>query len=196
MASTIPSVLLQLEKPGVPILSIVKGDTAVFVFTYMQDAGPLIPSGSINGGSGVGNVTFTLPSAVVAGTLKLWLGGVLQTENVEYSLSGVTITFLNAPQLGTSLLASYSTPIDITGLTSTWDIRTSPTATPVLTGTGTVGGSNGVITVSVSASSTASLTPTGTGNNSNTFAGTLTLKVLDTNSNVKTLEKAQINLVL
>ena len=125
--SVIPALLLQLEKPGTPVLTIVKGDTAQFVFTYTTSAG---------------------------------------------------------------------VAIDLTGLTSSWDLRVSPAASPLLLGTGAVGGSNGVITVTLTATQTAGLSPVGTGNNSNTFVGIFTLKVADTSSNVKTLEKAQTNLVL
>ena len=194
--STIPAVLLQLEKPGTPILTLVKGDTAQLVFTYLTSTGNLTPSGTINGGGGSGNVTFTLPSTPANNSLQLYLRGALLTQGIEYTLTGTTITFATAPLTGSALWCTYMTPIDLTGLTSTWDLRTAPTASPLISGSGTVGGSNGVVSVTMTAAQTSGLVPTGTGSNSNTFVGTLTVKIADTNSNVKTLEKAQMNLVV
>jgi hypothetical protein len=62
------------------------------------------PSGSVNGS----NATFTLAFTPIAGTLQLFLNGVLQTEGADndYVLSGTTITFNAAPEEG-ALLASY-----------------------------------------------------------------------------------------
>lgn len=189
---TMPTTLLQLEKPGTPTLWIVKGDSAQFVFTYMVESGKITPSGSVNGS----NTGFTLPSAPVAGTFAIYKNGVLQELGRDYTRSGTTVTFATAPYVGAILVAEYKILINLTGMTSTWDLRVSPTSVPVLSGTGVVGGANGAITVSLLPAQTATLTPTGTGSNSNTFVGTLTLKLADTDANVKTLEKAQTNLVL
>lgn len=60
------------------------------------------PGGAIDGS----NVTFTIAHTPVAGTLQLFLNGVLLSEGNDYSLSGSTITFFEAPEEG-SLLASY-----------------------------------------------------------------------------------------
>jgi hypothetical protein len=54
------------------------------------------PSGTINGS----NVTFTLASTPTSNSLSLYLNGVLQTPNVDYTLSGTTITFTTAPVSG------------------------------------------------------------------------------------------------
>lgn len=193
--SVIPAVLLQLEKPGAPILTIVKGDTAQFVFTYMQDSGMLVLGQGTNAGSG-GTTVFALGGTPVTGTLTVFVNNVLQTQGIHYTLLASNITFIAAPYLGYVITAQYKTAVDLSGLTSTWDLRTAPAATPLYSGTGTVGGTNGTISVTLTTAQTATLVPTGTGNNSNTFVGTLTVKVADTSSNVKTLEKAQTNLVL
>lgn len=63
------------------------------------------PSGTINGS----NVTFTLAFTPVSGSEHLYLNGVLQKPGAgnDYTISGATITYNNAPQTGDVLLASY-----------------------------------------------------------------------------------------
>lgn len=63
-----------------------------------------IPTGTINGS----NVTFTLANTPLAGSLALYLAGARQWNNGsgDYTLSGATITFANAPTVG-ALLADY-----------------------------------------------------------------------------------------
>lgn len=190
--ANIPSTLLQLDKPGTPTLTIVKGDTAQFVFTYMVDSGDVTPTGLVNGV----NAVFTLPAVPVAGSLLVKKNGVLQELGRDYSITGATITFIIPPYTGNILVSNYKSVIDLSTLTSTWDLRTSPTAAPLLSGSGSVAGSSGTITVTLTPAQTGTLSPLGTGNNSNTYVGVLTLKIADASNNTKTLEKAQINLVL
>jgi hypothetical protein len=64
------------------------------------------PTGSINGS----NAVFTLTQAPnPASSLELYRNGVLMKLNVDFTLSGVTVTFgsLSIPQTGDLLLASY-----------------------------------------------------------------------------------------
>jgi hypothetical protein len=64
------------------------------------------PAGTINGS----NVTFTLANTPLpASSLKLYLNGVRQKAGGEdFTLSGATITFVNAPLTGSILLADYT----------------------------------------------------------------------------------------
>ena len=64
------------------------------------------PSGTINDV----NVTFTLANAPSpAASLRLFLNGAYQTPGGEdYTLSGATITFVNAPLTGSVLRAFYT----------------------------------------------------------------------------------------
>lgn len=63
------------------------------------------PSGSVNGS----NVTFTLANSPSPATsLSLYVNGALQTPGGEdYSLSGATITMVNAPLTGSIIRAWY-----------------------------------------------------------------------------------------
>lgn len=63
------------------------------------------PSGDINGS----NKTYTLaqtPSPALS--LKLFRNGQLQTAGEDYTLSGLTITMVNAPKAGNVLRAWYN----------------------------------------------------------------------------------------
>lgn len=64
-----------------------------------------LPAGSINGS----NVTFTLANTPVAGSVHLYLNGLLQDEGggFDYTISGATITMVTAPASGERLVASY-----------------------------------------------------------------------------------------
>jgi hypothetical protein len=67
-----------------------------------------IPAGLANGS----NVTFTLANAPnPAASLALYLNGIRQSPQVDYTLSGSTITFINGvvPEVGDILRASYRT---------------------------------------------------------------------------------------
>ena len=62
------------------------------------------PSGAINGV----NTTYTLANAPAGDVEELYLNGVLQEPGGEdYTISGVTITFVDAPEVGDRIRASY-----------------------------------------------------------------------------------------
>lgn len=64
------------------------------------------PSGSINGT----NTVFTLPATPTAGSLFVFLNGAFQANGGEdYTLSGSTITFVNAPLTNSILRVKYTT---------------------------------------------------------------------------------------
>lgn len=59
---------------------------------------------------GVGDgsdVTFDLDNTPIDGSLKLYVDGVLQVEDTDFTISGVTITFTTAPTLDDGITASY-----------------------------------------------------------------------------------------
>lgn len=63
-----------------------------------------VPTGTINGT----NVTFTLPSEPVEPKAAiLWVNAVPKVYGTHWSLSGVTITMVTAPQVGQSLFVWY-----------------------------------------------------------------------------------------
>lgn len=63
-----------------------------------------VPAGTVNGS----NVTFTLATPPVnAASLLLALDGLVQTQTVDYTFSGSTITMTTAPAVGQALLAYY-----------------------------------------------------------------------------------------
>lgn len=62
------------------------------------------PTGVIDGA----NDTFTLVNTPAAGSLQIFLNGMYQTPAGEdYTLAGLTITFVNAPLAGSILRAFY-----------------------------------------------------------------------------------------
>jgi len=62
------------------------------------------PTGVIDGA----NVTFTLSTTPASNSLLLYLNGAYQTAGgVDYTLSGTTITFVDAPKAGSILIAQY-----------------------------------------------------------------------------------------
>jgi hypothetical protein len=63
------------------------------------------PSGSIDNS----NLTFTLASTPLAGTVKIYLSGVRQLIGVDYTMSGATITFTIPPQTGHTIRCDYRT---------------------------------------------------------------------------------------
>lgn len=63
------------------------------------------PTGTVNGA----NTVFTLPAAPVAGTLLVFLNGILQEGGgVDYTFAGVTITFVIAPLANDRVRVCYS----------------------------------------------------------------------------------------
>lgn len=63
-----------------------------------------IPSGVIDGV----NATFTLANAPVANSEQIYLNGLLQdTRGIDYSISGVIVTFLVPPVSGDRVLVTY-----------------------------------------------------------------------------------------
>jgi hypothetical protein len=63
-----------------------------------------IPAGAINGS----NRTFTLANTPnPAASVQLYLNGVFQQQNFDYTITGVTITFAGAPLTGDSLETFY-----------------------------------------------------------------------------------------
>ena len=63
------------------------------------------PSGTVNGS----NTSFTLAHAPVTTlSVSLYLDGILLVYTTDYTISGTTITMVNAPVLGQSLRAVYS----------------------------------------------------------------------------------------
>ncbi len=76
--------------------------------TIMRTAGFVdreTPSGSVNGA----NTTFTLANTPIAGSEHAYLNGLLQDPGAgnDYTISGVTITYLTAPLTGDKLRVSY-----------------------------------------------------------------------------------------
>jgi hypothetical protein len=65
------------------------------------------PSGDINGV----NTSYTLANTPTAGTVMLYLNGLLQQEGAgnDYTISGTTITMESAPETGDILLSTYLT---------------------------------------------------------------------------------------
>lgn len=64
---------------------------------------PVTPTGTINGNQTTGNRTFTLPTIpTVPGASMLFLGGLKQIYNTDYSISGTTLSYIGVypPQSG------------------------------------------------------------------------------------------------
>lgn len=62
------------------------------------------PTGAIDGS----NVSFSIANTPYVGTVRVYLNGVRQKSGgVDYSISGTTITFVNAPQTGDELFVDY-----------------------------------------------------------------------------------------
>ena len=60
-----------------------------------------VPAGTVDGT----NTVFTLTFSPIAGTLLVYVNGLLATN---FTLAGATITFAAAPTSGASIYASYS----------------------------------------------------------------------------------------
>lgn len=103
------------------------------------------PGGTINGS----NDTFTLAGTPTAGSLMLFINGAFLTEDVDYTLSGSTITFASPPVLGlagTPFKAFYRT-----------DDGSSVNFADNETPSGTINGSNGAFTLAHNPSPDASI---------------------------------------
>jgi hypothetical protein len=63
------------------------------------------PTGAVNSS----NTTFTLANTPIAGTEQVFLNGLLQEPGAgnDYTISGVTITYLTAPVTGDRLRVTY-----------------------------------------------------------------------------------------
>lgn len=62
----------------------------------------ITPTGAIDGA----NTVFTLPDTPVTNSLQLFLNGAFQTGGgVDYTIAGLTITFVGAPPAGSILRA-------------------------------------------------------------------------------------------
>ena len=63
------------------------------------------PTGTINGS----NVTFTLANTPTSGSVQLFLNGARQESGAtrDYTISGLTITFVSAPLTNSRMLADY-----------------------------------------------------------------------------------------
>lgn len=62
-----------------------------------------IPTGTIDGS----NTTFTIANTPTAGTIQLFLNGLLQRPTTDYTISGTTITMINIPGTGDFMLVHY-----------------------------------------------------------------------------------------
>jgi hypothetical protein len=71
------------------------------------------PTGDINGS----NTAYTITSSPVANTLAVYLNGLYQEEGAgnDYTLSGLTITFVEAPETNDILLVQYLTGAGVGG---------------------------------------------------------------------------------
>lgn len=61
------------------------------------------PTGTIDGV----NKEFTIAHTPIANTFKLYFNGLRQKETSDFTLSGTTITFVEAPMEGTNILVDY-----------------------------------------------------------------------------------------
>jgi hypothetical protein len=84
------------------------GETQLGAGVYLRIAKYITretPTGSINGA----NTTFTLANTPVVGTEQVFLNGILQEPGAgnDYTISGLTITYLAAPATGDRLRVTY-----------------------------------------------------------------------------------------
>lgn len=61
------------------------------------------PSGSINGT----NTDFTLSATPIAGTVEVFLNGLLQEVSDDYTISGTTVSFISAPVSGDKVKVKF-----------------------------------------------------------------------------------------
>lgn len=92
------------------------GDLDVTDGDYLRDGAPLLESGNgfvdmeiPAGAIDDLNTTYLIAFTPYAGSVHLWLNGVLQREGAlnDYTIAGDTITFNVAPSTNSTLVASY-----------------------------------------------------------------------------------------
>lgn len=106
-------------------------------------AGAVAPTGTVNGS----NVTFTLPQTPTGNSLQLFVGGIQQVLATDYTISGATITFTNAPATGSLIRAFFRYGAGGSG----------PNYADNETPSGTINGSNTAFTLANSPSPAGSL---------------------------------------
>lgn len=79
----------------------VQADLGITLLTSFVDSE--VPAGAVNSS----NVTFTLANTPIAGSVKLYQNGIRLKLTADYTISGLTITFVTAPTTGDLLLADY-----------------------------------------------------------------------------------------
>lgn len=62
-----------------------------------------VPSGLVNGS----NAVFTLSSSPKAGTVIVFINGLVQRLTTDYTIVGQTITFVSAPEAGQDIYAFF-----------------------------------------------------------------------------------------
>lgn len=77
---------------------VTSGSTAGYTWAFSET-----PTGSINSS----NVTYTLAHTPLQTSLQLYQNGVRQIAATDYTLAGLTITYVTAPTTGASLIADY-----------------------------------------------------------------------------------------
>lgn len=93
-------------------ISFSAGNLVIYNGTIWQQAGASsssttpereTPSGTINGV----NKIFTISNTPIANTLEVYVNGLLQDLTNDYTFSGTTITFVDAPSVGETILTLY-----------------------------------------------------------------------------------------
>ena len=101
--SLIPSLISGSGMKGI-IDSINKMEQAIRDILSTTKIENEVPAGTINGS----NTAFTLTSSPdPSGSLQLFLNGMFMTVGEDYTISGVDITFLQAPLIGSTLRAFF-----------------------------------------------------------------------------------------
>ena len=86
------------------IVEVLSGSTSFVASQHYVFAESEIPSGTIDGS----NTVFTLANTPVTGSLQLYYNGAFQTGGgKDYTLVGLTITFINPPQTVGGLISFY-----------------------------------------------------------------------------------------
>lgn len=100
-----PATGLVVYDTNLNLLQLYNGTTWTSVSAVINFATREVPSGLINGS----NTVFTLANTPVVGSEEVFLNGILQNVGVgnDYTISGATITFTNAPATGSVLLVTY-----------------------------------------------------------------------------------------
>ena len=101
--SLIPSLIAGSGMKGI-IDAINKTEQAIRDILSATKVENEVPAGTINGA----NTAFTLTSTPdPSGSLQMFLDGMFMTVGEDYTISGVNITFLSAPQTGSILRAFF-----------------------------------------------------------------------------------------